>query len=94
LNAPPISADQKNCGTIYFARMLDKIGKHAKGELRPDFHENLGGGFDAMMTDYLRIDYATLRERFLQEGNDKEMLISPNVISHAPAGPKAIPKAS
>jgi gluconokinase len=74
LNAPPISAYQETCGLIYFARMLDRIRKHARGQLRPDFHENLGGGFDAMMTDYLRIDYATLRERVLGGCSDEEML--------------------
>ena len=34
-------------GLVYFGRMLDKIRKHARGELREDFHEMLGQGFES-----------------------------------------------
>jgi gluconokinase len=74
MNTPPISAYQETSGMIYFARMLDKIRKHARGELRSDFHENLGRGFDAACADYLRVDYAALRDRVLEGGSDEEIL--------------------
>lgn len=59
---------------IYFARMLDKIRKHARGELRPDFGENLGQGFDARCVDFLRVRYADLIARVLEGGTDEEVL--------------------
>lgn len=46
MNKIPKSAYDRVGGMYYFARMLDKIRLHARGELRSDFHENLGtGGF-------------------------------------------------
>lgn len=59
---------------IYFARMLDKIRKHARGELREDFQANLGKGFDARCAGFLRVPYDALRERVLQGGTDAEIL--------------------
>ncbi|MDB6017894.1 MAG: hypothetical protein JWR19_2383 [Pedosphaera sp.] len=46
MNTPPKSGYEKTGGMAYFSRMLDKIRLHAKGELRPDFHANLGRGAD------------------------------------------------
>ena len=59
---------------IYFARMLDKIRKHARGELRADFQGNLGKGFDARCAGFLRVSYEPLKERVLQGGSDEEVL--------------------
>lgn len=70
----PKSAYIETNGLIYFARMLDKIRLHAKGELREDFQANLGGGFDKTMCNFLRVDYAALKERVLQGGTDEEIL--------------------
>lgn len=70
----PKSAYTETNGLIYFARMVDKIRLHAKGELREDFQANLGGGFDKRMCDYLRMDYAALTQRVLQGGTDEEVL--------------------
>lgn len=61
-------------GMFYFGRMLDKIRKHARGELRPDFHANLGRGADGLCTKYLRVDYDALKERVLAGGTDEEIL--------------------
>ena len=58
----------------YFPRMLDKIRLHAKGELRPDFHENLGKGMDARCCDFLRVDYDALKNRLIEGGTDEEVL--------------------
>ncbi len=74
MNAVPISPSTETKGMIYFARMLDKIRKQEQGELRADFQENLGRGFDGLCANYLRIDYSALRERVLSGGTDEEIL--------------------
>ena len=74
MNAPPVSAYQQTLGMLYFARMLDKIRKLARGELRADFHENLGSGFDGRCSDYLRVGYEELKRRTLEGGTDEEIL--------------------
>src|ERR1043166_6878258 len=64
----------KVAGLVYFGRMLDKIRQHAKGLLPPDYQTNLGRGFDASCTSFLRIDYSQLVERVKQGGTDEEIL--------------------
>ena len=61
---------------IYFARMLDKIRLHAKGELREDCHANLGmaGRADWLCCGYLRLEYEALKARVLEGGTDEEIL--------------------
>jgi hypothetical protein len=54
--------------------MLDKIRRHAAGELPAEYHQNLGGGFDERCTSFLRIDYAALAERVTAGGSDEEIL--------------------
>ena len=54
--------------------MLDKIRLHAKGELDPDYHANLGGGADGRLTKFLRIKYEDLCQRVAQGGTDEEIL--------------------
>ena len=71
----PISAFTKVGGMIYLPRMLDKIRKHARGELREDFHENMGKGFDGRCCAYLHVDYAALKARVLQGGTDDEIFV-------------------
>ena len=63
MNKPPRSAYDKVCGMLYFPRMLDKIRLFAGGELRPDFHANLGKGADGRCADFLRVDFAALKDR-------------------------------
>ena len=58
----------------YFPRMLGKIRLFAQGELRPDFHPNLGKGADGWCCNFLRVDYANLRDRVLAGGSDEEIL--------------------
>ncbi len=74
MNKTPRSAYDKVGGMVYFARLLDKIRLFAHGELRADFHENLGKGADGFCTQYLRVDYAALKERVLAGGTDEEIL--------------------
>lgn len=74
MNKPPRSAYDKTSGMIYFARMLDKIRLFANGELRSDFHRNLGKAADNWCISFLRVDYEALRERVLAGGTDEEIL--------------------
>jgi hypothetical protein len=61
-------------GLVYFGRMLDKIRAHAKGALPEEYQANLGKGFDASCTSFLRVDYNQLAERVKQGGTDEEIL--------------------
>ncbi len=70
----PISAFTQVGGMVYFARMLDKIRKQSRGELREDFHANLGKGFDGRCCKFLRVGYEALQTRVLQGGTDVEIL--------------------
>jgi len=68
------SPSEKMGGLFYFGRMLDKIRLHAKGELPPDYHANLGKGFDEKCANFLRINYDQLVERVKRGGMDEEIL--------------------
>jgi len=74
MQTPPKSAYEKAGGLAYFPRMLDKIRLHAQGQLRPDFHRNLGVGADGWCTKFLRVPYADLKTRVLAGGTDEEIL--------------------
>lgn len=74
MKSAPLSAYQKTLGMIYFARMLDKIRLLAAGELREDFCDNLGSGFDGRCVNMLRVKYDDLVARTLQGGSDEEIL--------------------
>ena len=68
------SPSEKVGDLFYFGRMLDKIRSHAKGELHPDYHANLGKGFDEKCVSFLRINYDQLVERVNRGGTDEEIL--------------------
>jgi hypothetical protein len=74
MTTPPRSAYDMTSGMCYFARMLDKIRLHARGELPPDYHSFLGRGADGWCVTYLRVNYEALRERVLASGTDEEIL--------------------
>jgi uncharacterized protein DUF5069 len=59
---------------VYFGRMLDKIRAHAKEQLPRDYQANLGKGFDANCTRFLRVDYDQLVKRVKEGGTDEEIL--------------------
>jgi len=61
---------------MYFPRMLDKIRRHARGELHEDYHHNLGKAMaaDGACCNFLRVKYDDLREHVLQGGTDEEIL--------------------
>jgi Domain of unknown function (DUF5069) len=72
----PKSPKEMTRGMMYFARMLDKLRLHSRGELHEDYHQNLGSPrtLDSACCNFLRVDYDDLRERLLQGGTDEEML--------------------
>jgi len=70
----PCSPLEKTSGMVYFARMLEKIRLFAAGELREDLHAHLGKYMDAWCSQFLRIDYAVLKERTLAGGSNEEIL--------------------
>ncbi len=74
IKSKPLSAYQETLGMIYFARMLDKIRLHAASLLHEDFCDNLGSGFDARCTDFLRINYQDLTTRVCQGSSNEEIL--------------------
>jgi len=74
MTAVPQSAFIETSGLAFFARTLSKIRLFAAGELRADFHANLGSGADGRLCDFLRVEYAALRERVLAGGTDEEVL--------------------
>jgi hypothetical protein len=63
-------------GMMYFPRMLDKMRLYERGELPEDYHANLGGvrTADGMCCNFLRVDYAGLRDRVSEGGTDEEIL--------------------
>jgi hypothetical protein len=70
----PISAYTKLGGLYFLARTLDKIRKHARGELHEDHHEFLGKGFDGRLCHFLGLPYEALKSRVLAGGTDEEIL--------------------
>lgn len=73
---PPRSAYDTTLGMVYFARLTDKIRRHVRGELRSDFHANLGKAFDARCADFLRVPYERIRELVLSGMDDEAILRS------------------
>jgi len=70
----PITAFQKLGGLYFLPRSLDKIRKHARGELHADHHEYLGRGFDGRLCHFLGLGYEALKTRTLAGGTDEEIL--------------------
>ncbi|MDQ2867026.1 MAG: DUF5069 domain-containing protein [Verrucomicrobiota bacterium] len=75
MNIPGVRSPSTRVGElVYFGRMLDKARVHARGELPPDYAENLGVGFDGSCIEFLGLDYAALTRRVLEGGSDEEVL--------------------
>lgn len=68
------SPSEKVGGICYFGRMLDKIRLHAAGQLPPEYHANLGSGFDERCVHFLWLDYPALVERVKKGDRDEEVL--------------------
>ncbi|MDR2983170.1 MAG: DUF5069 domain-containing protein [Puniceicoccales bacterium] len=70
----PRSAYETVGGIVYFGRMLDKIRLNDAGHLPPDYHANLGAGFDKMCVDFLHIQYADVVMRVREKMGDEAIL--------------------
>lgn len=70
----PITAFATLGGLTFLPRSLDKIRKHARGELHPDHFAFIGKGFDGRLCHFLGIRYDDLRARTLAGGTDEEVL--------------------
>jgi hypothetical protein len=70
----PISPFLKLGGLYFLPRSLDKMRKHAAGELHPDHFEYIGKGFDGRLCHFLGLGYDALRARTLAGGTDEEIL--------------------
>jgi gluconokinase len=57
-------------GLLYFGRMLDKIRRHARGELRDEYLPNMGKGMDSRLCNFLHVDYAALKALVLDGASD------------------------
>jgi hypothetical protein len=60
-------------GIVYLPRMIEKIRLHAGGELHPEYHANLGIGFDLRACAFLGVPYEELVVRVNQSGSDEEI---------------------
>lgn len=63
----PRSPYEKIGGLTYLGRCIDKIRLKQAGQLRPDFHELMGKGYDARIMGYLELDYGKFAE-FVRTG--------------------------
>jgi hypothetical protein len=70
----PRSCYDKINGLVYFARMVDKIRLHAAGQLGPDYHANLGKGFDERTCAFLKVKYDDLKQHVLAGASDDQAL--------------------
>lgn len=72
----PCSDYQETRGLIYFARMLDKIRRHAEGRLEEGYFLGTEDPtfFDARCTRFLGVNYEELAARTRQGGSDEEIL--------------------
>jgi gluconokinase len=74
----PIRSPREKTGGIYvFARILDKIRLHAKGQLPAGYHVGIIPGnrtFDDRVCKFLGVDFDKLAARTLQGGSDEEIL--------------------
>jgi gluconokinase len=76
-NVPGLRSPYQKVGRIvYFGRMLDKIRLHAAGKLPPDYHKNLGGGFDGRCLNFLRVKYDDLKARVLDGNPSDEQVLA------------------
>lgn len=68
----PRSPYEKIAGMYFLGRTIDKIRFRHSGELRPDFFELMGKGFDGRVMTYLDLDYAKFAEFVLTGADDAQ----------------------
>ncbi|MGJ8655493.1 MAG: DUF5069 domain-containing protein [Akkermansiaceae bacterium] len=68
------SAYEEVGGMVYFARMVEKIRMHARGELPEEYVGYLGGGFDGRCVEFLGVSYEDVRKLVLDGETDDVVL--------------------
>ena len=68
----PRSPYDKVGDLVFLGRTIDKIRLKAAGQLRPDFFELMGDGYDARIMGYLNLDYPKFAEFVLTGPSDDE----------------------
>lgn len=59
-------------GLVFLGRTIDKIRLKAAGQLRPDFIELMGDGYDGRIMKYLNLEYSKFTEFVLSGASDEE----------------------
>lgn len=67
----PRSPYEKVGGLYFLGRSIDKIRLKQSQQLRPDFHEMMGKGFDGRIMGFLELDYEKFAE-FVRTGATDE----------------------
>ena len=65
---------EKTCGLVYFGRMLDKIRSLTRGELHPEYVENVEKDFDQKCAMFLGVSYELL-VNYVNEGLTDEAIL-------------------
>ena len=75
LNPPLRSPRERVGGLCHFARLLDKIRLHGRGELPEEYHRNFGlsVGLDGHLCGFLGVGFDALSERVREGGTDEEI---------------------
>jgi hypothetical protein len=68
----PRTPYEKVGGLYYLGRCIDKIRLKQANQLRPDFFELMGKGFDARIMGYLELDYTKFAEFVLTGATDEQ----------------------
>ena len=71
-NKTPRSPYEKIGGLFYVGRCIDKIRLKQANQLRPDFYELMGKGYDARIMGYLELDYAKFTELVQTGATDEQ----------------------
>ena len=61
-------------GLVHFGRMIDKIRLRAADKLPPEYHDNLGAGFDGRCCSFLHVEYGDVVARVKIGGTDEDVL--------------------
>lgn len=68
----PRSPYEKIGGLYYLGRSIDKIRLKQAGQLREDFYELMGKGFDARIMGYLELDYGKFAAFVQSSASDEQ----------------------
>ncbi|HOC00407.1 MAG TPA: DUF5069 domain-containing protein [Verrucomicrobiota bacterium] len=69
----PRSPRETMCGWVHLPRYVDKIRLHLAGRLHPDYHANLGQGFDGRWLAAAGVAHARMVEVVRQSITDGEV---------------------